>query len=169
MLLPSFNTVKIGDVIQLRPSAFEHKFLETEPLDWSKKYLYKDRFKHVYLRFKTINKAGDRAITLFGSSLSRVERIEYLEGKPFIIWTELFEIFLAGALEKDEVFISSDGKNHSLSSQAEKELVDNLDYFEYHYLDGLFSVAERENNKLDMYKRGFYTIRKEGKWQSSVN
>jgi hypothetical protein len=123
----------------------------------------------VYLRFKKIGKAGDRAVTIFGSSLSRVERIEYLEGNPFIIWTELFEIFLAGALEKDEIFISSDDKSHPLSSQAEKELINNLDYFEYLYLDGLLSVAERENNKLDVYKRGFYTIRNEGKSQGSAD
>ncbi|RZK42755.1 MAG: hypothetical protein EOO61_05260 [Hymenobacter sp.] len=76
--------------------------------------------------------------------------------------------FLAGALKKSEVFIFPDNEDFSNISLSEKKLIDDLDCIEKNYLDGIFSVSERENNKLDRYKYGFYRIISEGKWQKFI-
>lgn len=162
--------IKIGDIIKLRPSAFEPEF---DTYHWQDKYLYEDRFHGVILWFENLvqqecntGQRGDIANTLFGSSESIVNEIEYgPEGQPFIVYTDRFSIFYAEALEKNEITIlSSAGCNQNIC-KVEKEMINDLEFFEQEYLNGLFNVLERENNKLASYKVGLARMIREGKWK----
>ena len=50
--------------------------------------------------------------------------------------------------------------------QSENELIGDLEFFEKEYLKGLFSIMERENNKLDKYKFWLSMMIREGKWNN---
>lgn len=162
--------IKIGDIVKLRPSAFEHEF---DTYHWQDKYLYEDRFHGVILWFENLvqqgcnaGQRGDIANTLFGSSESTVSEIEYdPEGQPFMVWTDRFSILYAEALEKNEITILSPATYPLSVSNAEKEMINDLEFFEQEYLNGLFSVLERESNKLASYKTGLAMMIREGKWK----
>lgn len=159
-------SVQVGDVINLRPSAFQAEFAAIAPkAQWSIKYVYEDRFRYVDIWLPTLQQPGGSACTYFGSSQSRVVDIEYIEDKPFIIVTNLFRIIFPNALEVGEIEVMPYEEQSYCFYQAERELVECIDYFEQSYLRGLFQVHERENNKLDCYKQGFYQLIQEGKWQ----
>jgi hypothetical protein len=163
--------VEIGDIIKLRPSVFAEEFHKygdaTYGYPWSEKYLYEDRFEYVSLRFRLLGQPGDMAKTFFGSSETIVEDIEYdYDGQPLVLLTSSFRIICPNALEKDEVTICSFGKEAPEVYQSEKDLIENLEFFEQQYLEGTFSVMERENNKFDHYRLGLYMMLREGKWKN---
>ncbi len=161
--------IQVGDIVRLRDSIFHTEFLKMDQYAlWSNKYLYEDEFKYTCLRFPNLGKTGDMAKTIFGSSHTKVIHIEYIECNiPFIVTTDFFEIVIEAALQNREVeILSSDVQSFKLL-QAEKELIGNLEFFELKYLEGLFDVNERDNNKLDMYKLGFHLMVKEGKWKNT--
>lgn len=159
--------VQLGDVIKLRPSAFQAEFAAITPkAQWSINYLYEDRFRYVDIWLPTLRQPGGSACTYFGSSQSRVVDIEYLDDKPFIVITNLFHILFLRAVEVSEIEVLPYEPQHYCFYQAEQELIECIDYFEQSYLLGMFQVHERENNKLDCYARGFSRIMQEGKWQA---
>lgn len=161
--------VQIGDVITLRNSAFHNEFLQMVGFsEWSDKYLYEDQFEFVSLNFSKMNKVGDMVKTLFGSSQSRVIEIEYSNDAcdvPFIIKTDLFRIIFDDAIKNKEISVSSFDPNTYNFFLEEKKLIENLEFFEQKYLEGLFEIHERENNKLAHYRHGFHFMFKEGKWK----
>jgi hypothetical protein len=161
--------IKVGDVIQLRESIFQSEFEKMGRYSvWSNKYLYEDEFQYVCLKFFKLGKTGDMAKTLFGSSQTRVIHIEYdAEERPWIVTTDLYEIILREALDSKEISIKAYDEKNFRSLQAEKELVENLEHFEQKYMEGLFQINERENNKLDMYKLGLHRMIHEGKWKNA--
>lgn len=155
--------VQVGDVIRLRGSVFESELSKSE---WQSKYLYEDTFKYVALRFSALNQPGDMAKTFFGSSESIVEDIECVyEGQPLIVLTNLFRIVYPAALEDREISVIPPMEKMFRTNEAESQLIKNLEFCEAKYLEGIFSIMERENNKFAMYKTGFYMIKNEGKWE----
>lgn len=162
--------IKVGDVIKLRPSVFEKEYQECE---WANKYLYEDQFEFISLRFKNMDQRGDVAKTFFGSSETIVEKIEndddgqpwIVNGQPFIVLTDKFTIIYPEALKKNEISVSPAEEADFNIVKSEKQLINDLEFFEQGYLEGIFNVMERENNKLDTYKRGFYMMKSEGKWK----
>lgn len=156
--------IDIRAVVQLRPSFFENEF---EKADWSNKYLYEDQFKGVSLRFKKLGQPGDIAKTIFGSSLTIIDEIEYdHDGCPFIILTNNFTITYPVAFENNEIKVYPAGQITFEAIKAEENLISDLEFFELNYLEKIFNVMERENNKFAMYKLGFYLMIREGKWKN---
>lgn len=161
------KAVQLGDVIKLRPSAFQAEFATIHSkAQWSNKYLYEDCFRYVDIWLPTLKQPGGSACTYFGSSQSRICEIEYIEGEPFIIVTDLFRIVYPNALQNSEIEVFPYNEQSYCFYQPEKELIACIDQFEQWYLAGLFQVHERETNKQDCYKRGFYQIIQAGKWQA---
>lgn len=159
--------IRIGDVIKLRPSIFEREFSSPQ-CEWLNKYMYEDQFELVSLWFGSMGQNGDIARTIFGSSESIINQIEYLEnGQPFEVITDVFRIILPAALEKNELTVTSYDKKTFRPCKADKDLNEDLEFFEKEYLNGMFSIMERENNKMDMYKLGFYLMKREGKWKNA--
>jgi hypothetical protein len=162
--------IKVGDVIKLRPSVFDKEY---QTCEWSNKYLYEDQFQHISLRFKKLNQPGDRVKTIFGSSETVVEEIEkddegnpwFVDGLPFILLTDKFEIVFPEALKKKEIAVLSSEDIGLKSLASEKQLIEDLEFFEQNYLEGIFNVLERENNKNAAYRTGFYMMKREGKWE----
>lgn len=153
---------KTGDVIQLRPSAYA---VELSTGKWSEKYLSEDAFSAVALRFRQMEQAGEFAKTIFGASFAVIEEIEYdPNGQPMTIKTDKFHIFYPEAAVRGEIMILPAGSHRTDRFPSESQLVEDLEFFEIGFKDGLFSVMERENNKLAMYKKGLYMMAKEGKW-----
>ena len=156
--------IKVGDVIKLRSSIFDNEF---ETFNWTDKYLYEDQFEFVSLRFKALGQPGDMAKTFFGSSETIVNEIENdHEGKPFIVLTDNFRIIYPEALRKNEIRVYSMVETDFKAIQSEKELIDDLEFFELKYLEGHFSVMERENNKYDKYRFWLFMMIREGKWKN---
>lgn len=170
--------IEVGAIIKLRPSAFEQEF---ETFHWKDKYLYEDRFEAITLRFKSLSyrddennglslsnswQRGDQASTLFGSSEAIITDIEFdPDEQPFMIWTDNFCILYAAALKNSE-FIVLPAENHNLRmSKAEQQMIEDLEFFEQQYLNGLFCVLERENNKRASYKAGLAGMIRDGKWK----
>ncbi len=81
-----------------------------------------------------------------------------MEGEPFIIITDLFHIVFSRALQNNEVEVLPYDERNYHAHEAEKGVIECIDQFEQWYLAGLFKVHERENNKMDCYKSGFYRI-----------
>ncbi len=107
------------------------------------------------------------AKTFFGSSETIVEDIEYdYEGQPLVVLTNSFRIIFPSALENHEVTINSLGNEKPVVYESEKKLIEDLEFFEQHYLEGTFTVMERENNKFASYKTGLYMMLREGKWKN---
>lgn len=162
--------VKVGDVIRLRPSIFDGEYQTAE---WSNKYLYEDQFRYVALRFKNLEQPGDRAKTIFGSSETVVEEIEnddngqpwVVDGLPFIVLTDKFRIIYPEALKQREINTLPSKQVSLKSFESEKRLIDDLEFFEQKYLEGLSNILERENNKYASYRTGFYMMKGEGKWK----
>ncbi len=124
-------------------------------------------FEFVSLRFTNLRQNGDMAKTFFGSSESIIEEIEYdSEEQPFIVRTNNFRILYPNAIEHNEIKVLPYESSRFKLIKSEKELIDNLEFFERKYLEGLFSVLERENNKLDQYKLGLTMMIREGKWKN---
>jgi|GEM_PF-3180374 len=158
--------IKIGDIVKLRPSVFAQEFQARE---WSTKYLYEDPFEHVSLRFKKLGQPGDMARTIFGGSETVIEEIENDDhDQPFLVLTDSFRIVYPEALRKKEISVSSPSELTVKVCQAEKRLIEDLEFFEQKYLEGIFTVMERENNKLHYYKQGFYMMKREGRWHSAL-
>lgn len=106
------------------------------------------------------------AKTFFGSSETIIEEIEYDNGQPSIVLTDKFRIIFPNALENKEVISCGIEREAPVIYHSEKELIKNLELFEQYYLEGLFTVMERENNKFAFYKTGFYMMLREGKWKN---
>lgn len=107
------------------------------------------------------------AKTIFGSSETIVEEIKNdFEGLPPVVLTSYFRIIFPNALTKNEIIVFSLVKSDFKLFQSKKTLIDDLEFFEQKYLEGLFSIMERENNKLDQYKSGLALMIREGKWKS---
>jgi hypothetical protein len=156
--------IKVGDVIKLRPSIFDKEF---QKYNWTNKYLYEDQFEFVSLRFRTLGQPGDMAKTIFGSSETIIDEIENdSDENPFIVLTSNFRIIYPEALRNNEIIVSPFVESDFKTFHSEKALIDDLEFFEQEYLGGLFSVMERENNKLDKYKLGLFMMIREGKWKN---
>ena len=105
------------------------------------------------------------ARTIFGSSETIIEEIENdSDDQPLIVLTDRFRIICPNALQKNEVSISPPSKATFKASQAEKELIENLEFYEQKFLEGFFDVMERENSKLAAYKTGYFMMKTEGRW-----
>jgi hypothetical protein len=168
-ILPPENfrqMIEIGDIIKLRPSIFNDEFTNPK-IGWSDKYLYEDMFEFVSLWFADLQQEGDMARTIFGSSESKVIRIERsADGQPFEVITDLFRIIYPEAIRKNELTLQNSNQEALKQFKSDKELIEYLEFFEKEYLNGLFSIMERENNKMDKYKFGFHMMKREGKWQN---
>lgn len=159
--------IEIGDVVKLRPSIFEDEFRNSKA-EWSNKFMYEDTFEFVSLWFDNLGQEGDMAKTIFGASESRIIRIENSEdGQPFEVVTDLFRIIFPEALRLNELSVSKFDEKTFKRFKSDKELIEDLEFFEKEYLNGLFSIMERENNKLDKYKLHFHLMKREGKWQNA--
>jgi|JI9StandDraft_2_1071091.scaffolds.fasta_scaffold131884_1 hypothetical protein len=159
--------IKIGDVVKLRPSIFEDDFRNSKT-EWSNKFMYEDTFESVSLWFDKLGQEGDMARTIFGSTESRIIRIENSEdGQPFVVVTDLFRIIFPEALRRKELTVRKYNEKNYKQFKSDRELIDSLESFEKEYLNRVFSILERENNKMDMYKLHFHLMKHEGKWQNA--
>lgn len=156
--------IEIGDVVKLRPSIFENEFRDNRN-NWSNKFMYEDTFNFVSIWFDSIGQEGDMAKTIFGASESRVIRIEHAEdGQPVIVITDLFRIIFPQAVSSNELSIAKFEEGTFRQFKSDRHLIEDLEFFEQEYLKGLFSIMERENNKLDKYRFHFHMMKREGKW-----
>jgi hypothetical protein len=119
------------------------------------------------LWFSGLKTRGESAKMIFDSACSKIIEIEYDNNKnPLFITTELFWIIFPDALDAKEIEII---KPQSMTLKEYKEdtrTIKNLEFFESEYLKGIFDILERENNKKDTYKRGYYMMRRESKWSN---
>jgi hypothetical protein len=159
--------IEIGDVVKLRPSIFEVEFRNSKT-EWSNKFMYEDTFEFVSIWFDNLGQEGDMARTIFGGSESRIIRIENSEnGQPFEVVTDLFRIIFPEALRLNELTVTKFDEKTFRLFNSDKDLIEDLEFFEKEYLNGLFSIMERENNKLDRYRLYFHLMKREGKWQNT--
>jgi hypothetical protein len=157
--------VEIEDYIKLRSLVFQHHFADQQ--EWNDGYLWEGLFQHVCLWFSGLKTRGESAKMIFDSACSKVIEIEYDNNKnPLFITTELFWIIFPDALDAKEIEII---KPQSMTLKEYKEdtrTIKDLEFFESEYLKGIFDILERENNKKDTYKRGYYMMRRESKWSN---
>lgn len=161
--------IKLGDIIKLRDSAFKDDFMQMgQNLKWNDRYLYDDQFKYIALNFTNINKTGEQLKTFFGSSKSKVIDIEFDEANnPSIVKTDLYIIVFQPAVKNKELTIINNAEDKQIQlniKQCESELVEDLEFIEKIYLEGLLQINERENNKVDKYKLGVKKMLMAGKW-----
>ncbi|MEY5048314.1 MAG: hypothetical protein RLZZ175_1673, partial [Bacteroidota bacterium] len=68
--------------------------------------MYEDTFEFVSLWLNNLEQSADMAKTFFGSTESRIVKIEYLEnGEPFVIITDFLRIIFPEAIKRNEITV----------------------------------------------------------------
>ncbi|MGH1385217.1 hypothetical protein [Kordia sp.] len=156
--------IKVGDYIKLKNKEYQNFYLKNK--EWNDDYMYVGHFKHVCLWFQDLNCRGEYAKIFFDSSISKVQEIENDEtGKPLFIKTDFFWMVYPLALEKNEIEVLNQTPEKIIGFENDKRTIEDVEFFEKEYKNGLFDVLERENNKHACYRRGFYFMKDSGKWE----
>ncbi len=156
--------IKIGNYIRLKNKSFQELYLKNE--EWLDNYMNTNQFEYVSLWFENLNCRGEYAKMIFDSSISKVIEIKNDKNeKPLLVRTEHFWIVYPDALEKNEIELLNEIPKKIIGFENDKKMINDIEFFEIEYKKGLFDVLERENNKYDSYKRGFYFMKSSGKWK----
>ncbi|MEN7548798.1 hypothetical protein AAG747_12830 [Rapidithrix thailandica] len=153
VIIPEFKT---GDFIQLRDSVFEEDF--NSRAYWDLKYYYEDQIQHIYWPLeRNFERYGCNVPTILGGIKSRIKEVVMDNSGISKIYTDLFIVDMPYAYEKNQFQPVGTIDDYKVDEWVDF-LINQLSFYEYNCMLGLFTPSERENNKIHCTQQYFERI-----------
>lgn len=148
--IPDF---RIGDFIQIRPSAFKEEFHSVA--HWDLKYYYEDRIKYISWPVEgNFEDVGGSLCTLLGGTKTRIKNLIRENSEIKEIHTDLFIIYMPFAYETQQFKSIHPIQNYTTDRRV-SHLVEMLSLSEHLSRSGELTPGQRDHNKM-IYTQKFF-------------